>query len=388
MTTTERAGRTTYSGSHESLEALYPVLHAEACESERLRRPTPRAQAALRTSGVIGLMMPQSSGGWGADPIDIIEVIDHVSYADPAAGWLVRALVTESAIAATHLPTESATELFAGSDPAVASGFSCGQRGRGHSLPGGGLRIDGRWRFAPGISMATHVNLPVQLEETGEHLVCTVPRWQVTVDDRWEMLGLRGSAAFDIQASDLVVPQSMTYTLSPGSARPGSVVAALTPVALASMNHGAWSQGLARRMLDELRDLALRSPSGEGPGAAAGFYDEFAQHYAAVASTNALLRDAWRASSSMLAREGRLEDEQQTMVRLAAIAVSRSALEVSQAVHRLAGAHVARDGALQRLFRDAHTGAQHHDSAHDVLTQIGRSLVSVPGGNDPREDRR
>ncbi|MFD5469048.1 hypothetical protein [Streptomyces sp. NPDC127105] len=50
------------------LTDIYPLLQSEAEDSERLRRPTPVVQDALRDSGIFKLMMPAGLGGLEASP--------------------------------------------------------------------------------------------------------------------------------------------------------------------------------------------------------------------------------------------------------------------------------------------------------------------------------
>ncbi|MEV5868214.1 acyl-CoA dehydrogenase family protein [Streptomyces tendae] len=363
------------------LDDIYPLLQREAADSERLRRPTPAVQEALRASGVFGLMAPAALGGMEATPLQIMRVMEKLSHADASLGWLVRAVASETATAATYLGDEAVAALFAeGTFPLVA-GQSTAFTGRAVRV-GSGYRVDGTWQFAPGVSMATHLNLAVTVEGTGRRLVCLVPRPALRISDNWDMLGLRATSSLDYRAEDLLVDDAYVFAVGPHSPR-GRAANGPSPALMAGLHQAAWSQGVGRRMLDELRELTRRKDPAEGsPVTSDEFFAEFARHYSHVRGTQALLRDTWRDNEAALAAGAQLNDEQETMSRLACSLASRTALEISQLVHRFAGAQVMRDGVLQRFFRDSHAGGQHRGSSHIVTQKCGRMLSgTLPTGS-------
>ncbi|MFJ7199675.1 MULTISPECIES: acyl-CoA dehydrogenase family protein [unclassified Streptomyces] len=356
------------------LDTIRPLLLSEAPDSERLRRPTPAVQDALRDSGVLKLTVPAELGGLDASPLQTLEVMEKLSHTDASLGWLVRALTSETATAAAHLGDEAVAELFtAGADPLVA-GQSASFTGRAVRVTGG-YRVSGVWQFAPGVSMATHLNLSATVEGSGERIVCLVPRSAVRISDNWDMLGLRATASLDYRAEDVLVEDAYMYGIGPGNARRGRPANRLSPALSAGLHQAAWSQGVGRRMLDELRELTLRKdPAQESPVTSDEFFGEFARHFSHVRGTMALLRETWRENESTLSTGARLSDEQETMSRLACSLAGRTAVEISQLVHRFAGARVMRDGVLQRFFRDSHAGSQHRGSSHIVTQKCGRML--------------
>ncbi|MFJ4276213.1 acyl-CoA dehydrogenase family protein [Streptomyces coelicoflavus] len=200
------------------LDDIYPLLQREAADSERLRRPTPAVQEALRASGVFGLMAPAALGGMEATPLQIMRVMEKLSHADASLGWLVRAVASETATAATYLGDEAVAALFAeGTFPLVA-GQSNAFTGRAVRV-GSGYRVNGTWQFAPGVSMATHLNLAVTVEGTGQRLVCLVPRPALRISDNWDMLGLRATSSLDYRAEELLVDDRYVFAVGPRSPR-------------------------------------------------------------------------------------------------------------------------------------------------------------------------
>jgi alkylation response protein AidB-like acyl-CoA dehydrogenase len=379
MTTIHKANRVDRLLS--AIDALHDLVQSEAETAERLNRPTPATQRALRESGVFRALLSEELGGFGAEPSEMLEIIEHVSYLDPSLGWLVRVIASETANVANHLPRAVLDELGAGIDDLLVAGQAAVVGGT--AIPdAGGYRFTGSWRYAPGLAMATHVALCVSLEGTDDVLLGVVGREQLRIQDNWNVLGLRASASFDYDADDLFVPARFTFHPHAPERVATSVSSRLGPALLSGLHQGAWSQGVGRRLLDELRAVAvLRLDSGDDYLVSDEFYAEFARHYSHVKGTMALLRDTWRSNEETLRAGSPLSDEQETMSRLAASLSTRTVLEISQLVHRFAGAHVMRNGTLQRLFRDAHAGTQHRATANVVTQECGRMIIgALPAG--------
>lgn len=366
----------------KQLDEIYPLLQSEAADGERLRRPTPVVQDALRDSGIFKLMVPAELGGLEASPLRILEVMEKLSHADASLGWLVRAVASETATAATYLGDEAVAELFTEEAFPLVAGQSTAFTGRA-VREDGGYRVNGVWQFAAGVSMATHLNLAVTVQETGEQLVCLAPRAALRISDNWDMLGLRATASLDYRAEDLLIKDTYVFRPGPEHARRSRSLHGLSPALLAGLHQAAWSQGVGRRMLDELRELTQRKdPAAGSPVTSDEFFAEYARHFSHVRGTMALLRETWHDNESTLAAQAQLDDEQETMSRLACSLASRTAVEISQLVHRFAGVQVMRDGTLQRFFRDSHAGSQHRGSSHIVTQKCGRMLSgTLPAGS-------
>lgn len=381
MTTDLSGSKKTFS-LLEDIDRMYDLLQREAEDGERLHRPTPAVQKALKDSGVFQLMVPAELGGYEAGAMQIIEVIEKLSHADASIGWLVRVLASETAYAVTYLSQEAVTELFADGKQPLIAGQSTVPSGRAVKEHGG-YRVSGTWQYAPGLSMATHVDLGVTVEGTGETRVCLVPRSELRISDNWDMLGLRATASLDYTADELFVDEKFVFHPGLENARRGGIINRLSPALIAGLLQGVWSQGVGRRMLDELRVLTRRKViSGGTPVTSDEFFAEFARHYSHVRGTMALLREIWTENERVLHAHGRLDNEQETMTRLAASLATRTVLEISQLVHRFAGAQVMRNGTLQRFFRDGHAGTQHRGTSHLVTQQCGRMLSgTLPEGS-------
>lgn len=363
-----------------AIDNNFDLLQSEAEDSERLRRPTPAVQEVLKNSGVFSLLLPTEYGGADIGPLELIEVISHISHADGSLGWLVRVLASETGYAAASLPEHTARELFGGDNKALVAGIASMDFSGTARRVDGGYIVNGDWQYVPGLSMATHVDLGVTIEETGERITCVVPRSSLRINDNWSMLGLLSSSSLDYSAWELFVPDD--YTFQPDNLQRGPALLRLSPPALATLNQGAWSQGVGMRILDELKHLT-QSNRGQRDRdvTSAEFYAEFARHYSHVRGTGALLREIWGEVNEVLINGGMPDLELQTMFRLSASLSTRTVLEISHLAHRFAGGSVMHNGVLQRFFRDGHAGTQHRGTAHFITQQCGEILSgTMPEG--------
>ncbi|MFC0582916.1 acyl-CoA dehydrogenase family protein [Micrococcoides hystricis] len=366
----------------DAIDEAFPLLQSEAEAGERLRRPTPAVQNALKETGIFKLSVPTSLGGFEATPLELLRVIEKISHADASLGWLARVLTGETGVAATFLSRENAEKLFNGADWPRVAGQSTSFHGTAVKVDGG-YQVTGSWPFMAGTSMATHVNMGVTVEGTGEKIVCLVPRSELFMSDNWDMLGLLATSSLDYEAKDLFVPEKFAYTVEGSDGGRRGMTGKLSPTLVDSLKQAAWSQGVGRRMLDELKQLASAAANREhysrGDSAVSSdeFFYEFARHYSHVRGTLALLTETWSGYEQTLKADEEPTQQQETMARLATNLATRTALEISQIAHRFAGFQVMRHSALQRFFRDSHAGTQHRGSRLAVTAECGRMLAGV-----------
>ncbi|MFD4953891.1 hypothetical protein [Streptomyces sp. NPDC058451] len=134
--------------------------------------------------------------------------------------------------------------------------------------------------------------------------------------DNWDMLGLRATARLDYRAEEVLVEDKYVFGIGPENLRRGRCMSRVSPALPAGLHQAAWSQGVRRRMLDELRELTRRKDPSEGsPVTSDEFFAEFARHFSHVRGTMARPRETWRDNESTLATGAQLNDEQETMSR-------------------------------------------------------------------------
>ena len=70
---------------------LTDVLSAQADANERAGVLSDETVALLRESGLVGLWVPECFGGAEVSPLEALESVEALAYADGATGWVLMA---------------------------------------------------------------------------------------------------------------------------------------------------------------------------------------------------------------------------------------------------------------------------------------------------------
>lgn len=354
----------------DTLKDVMVVVQDEAETAERLRRPTPATQRALRDSGVLWLTVPAELGGADASPTEVLDVVADVAYADASIGWLLIALHTETARAAVELEHAAAARIFSLKDAPLVAGPAAPI---GTARPTTeGLLVSGSWKLASGLPLASHVRVSVQVEGEPQTVVVLLPKDELTIVDNWNVLGLRASAGLDFSCADVLVRDDL---VTRGATLRGGRFHHLSPALTIGLNQAAWAFGVGRRMLDELVSHAAERTELSGAAFGDEFYVEVGRAEARLRSSRALLDEVWADNEAIVDAAGSLPEQQITLSHLAHSHMVRTAREIGQLIHRFAGPAVIRDGVLQRFFRDVHAGMLHRGSSAVVTENCGRMLA-------------
>jgi alkylation response protein AidB-like acyl-CoA dehydrogenase len=360
----------------ERLDAITPLLKANADANEAGGRLTPEVEAALLNSGAYRVGIPQNLGGYEFSPRQVIETIEKISYADASTGWVFMALQMITGTTAAWLGEEATAELFAGDNHALIAGQ--GTRLGTAAKVDGGYRLSGSWSFASGMHQATHIHTAAFCPDTNQALVFTLPKEQATLIDNWDVMGLRATGSIDYVIEDVFVPDSFVYEVSIMDALNGGAIYHLGLANMSGICHTGWALGVARRLLDEMKELAGKKTG--APGATVDtdqFHAAYAKAEATLRSARAWTMEVWADNEAALDRGELLSTEQETLTRLALNNVTWSAHEVTMAVYKWAATAALRSGDIQRYFRDMHAGTQHVTSGPVVLQNCGRQLAGL-----------
>src|SRR5215472_4892971 len=253
------------------VETVAPVLTEHAPQSEKLGRLDEPTVEALRKTRLLRFACPRELGGYEADPVTAMEVLEAVTRIDGSAGWTLGILALTSAIAGSFLPAETAQRIFAKGVPPMAGLIA--PKGKAEPVDGG-YRVTGRWSFGSGIHHADWVIaaafLPGQPVPAGARMVL-LPRGQVIIHDNWQVAGLKASGSCDYSIENVFVPDEMTFPFMDsilGNAVTGGAALRLGIPAFVIPFHMAIALGIARRALDEITEQAVekvRGASGSPP---------------------------------------------------------------------------------------------------------------------------
>jgi indole-3-acetate monooxygenase len=369
-------------------ETMAPILTQHAPQSEKLGRLDEPTVETLRKTRLLRFVCPRELGGYEADPITEMEVLEAVTRIDGSAGWTLGILAITSAFAGAFLPVETAQRIFAKGVPPMAGMIQA----KGKAEPvAGGYRVTGRWAFGSGIYHADWVIagafLPDQPLPAGIRMVL-LPRRQVVIHDNWRVAGLKASGSCDYSIENVFVPDEMTFSFMDailGNAVTGGAALRLGLPALVTPFHMGVALGIARRALDEIAEQAVEKGRGSPPSPLPTHpHFQFALGKAELqfASARAL---ALQVLSSIWteARAGRVPPRpMQAQARAAAAYITEMAQRVTTVAFQSAGGGALFDtNPLQRCFRDVHAAGQHFVVSQSAYRALGQFKLAQPDAN-------
>ena len=373
---------------------LREPVSARADANERAGVLDDETVALLRESGLAGLWIPECFGGAEAGPLEGLETIEALAYADGATGWVLMAWEVAMASAAAYLPASASSAVFGdGAIPIIAgTGAPSGRA----VAEGDGYRLTGRWRYASGLLHAqwSHSGAPVYDGDEprmlpGRNLpevrIFIVPLEQVQLHGGWEdVLGLRATASVDYSITDVFVPGQYTHLQSANVAVAGGDLYRLGISGMGAICHSAWALGAGRRALDELAAIAVSEPSSSSRipvcGGDAAFRERYSVAEARLRAARALVIEAQSAIEKTVMSGAPPATRQVTLARLALNHVTSTVAEIGEFAYLYGGGVSLRPGALQRCFRDIHTGTQHATTGPAILQHVADELLGLAPG--------
>ncbi|WP_374022763.1 acyl-CoA dehydrogenase family protein [Mycobacterium sp. HNNTM2301] len=351
--------------------ALAPEITRRADEAEALGTLPIDLVERMRAAGIFRAVQPRSLGGFEVAPVDFIEMVEELARADGSVGWVAAIGAGAPAFTAWLEPAVAAALFGPDADFLAATVFT--PTGRAAPDGDGRFGIDGRWPFASGCRHAEWMlggmfvfdgDAPRMIAEQGpDWRLAFFPRAEAEIVDNWDVLGLRATGSNDVVARGLHVAEE--HTISPffRSARQDGALWRLPFFTLVGVGLVGVPLGIARRALDEFRELAVTKtragtfePLAQDPAAQV----EFARAEAGLRSARAFVLDEagglWET-----ARAGDPPSRQQrASFQLAAQQAMRAARQAVDTAFGLTGAGAVQAGhPLQRCFRDLHTAGQH-----------------------------
>ena len=367
---------------------IAPLLIEDAEAGEQARSITPRVVRAMQDAGAFRMTMPKALGGLEADPVTQYEVIEALSIADGAAGW-VAMIGSDAGYFAGRIPFALAKELFP--DPDLLSAGVSTPSGTAERVEGG-YRVKGRWAFASccrhatwfkGACVVTQAGQPV-LGAGGRPETCTavLPIEEVEIVDNWHTTGLCGSSSNDIAVHDVFVPERRVV----GNAMSGAE-AALPPGPLyvywmmLMCNVAGVPMGIARHAIDEACAIAN--------GKFAYGTRNLIRDDLLVQARIGRAETAWQAARAFIVET--VDELWQTLLAGDALSLGLKsrfrqcnlhgfhvALEVTQSMYGLAGSTALyRPHPLERALRDQTVAANHLLIRENAYAEIGRVSLGI-----------
>ena len=373
----------------EKAREFAPLFASQSSANEALGRLGDVTMDAVRRGKFLSLLVPKAFEGAEASPVEALQVIEALCQADGSTGWVVMAAGLSIAAASAFLEDEAAEELFGnGRFPLIA----------GHGAPNGkavaegnGFRLSGQWRYGSGVRNAEYIHSGAIIYDDGKPRLTAAGHPEVRIfitrhdeavfDDKWDVLGLRGTGSVDYTMSDVFVPESFTHPQSVRAPKRGGSLYTMGLLGFALIGHTGFALGLGRRALDEVARYAREhegSPS--SLRTSERFHTGYASAEAHLRAAHALVYETWRDIEASLDRGEGMSNRQITLARLSLRHVTDMAAEAATFAYREAGGTSLRDGPLQRCFRDIHAGTQHLHTSSLVFAECGRELAGLAQG--------
>ncbi|WP_306204623.1 acyl-CoA dehydrogenase family protein [Actinoplanes sp. RD1] len=355
-------------------ELLRPAIEKYRDEAEERGRPADELVAELRERGAFGVLTPPELGGFGASIAGALDFYARVARIDGPTAWLLWNF--NLGFAAGWLPDEATQRLWAGGTvPLMANSGTPGLL----TPVEGGYRLSGTWKIVSGAHVAEWYMLAGADPTAGPGFEAfrfsVVPRSEVSVQDTWDVVGMRASDSNSVTVEDVFVPAHMTQTLfAPHRTAGLSVINQLFPGCAAVLI------GMAEAAIDEVIALAAVKKGFDGIPLAE-------KDHVAIAVGRALSQVA-AARGLLLSTQGELDragaastERDRAAVRGAIVHVTETARTVLTSMYEAGSSDpLYRTSRLGRIYRDGMAAAQAANLSTTQWTIPGRLALGQPVG--------
>ena len=348
----------------------------DAAAADRAGWLSVRQQGLLHRRGWLRMLAPRAAGGLELPLPEAVRLEEAVAAIDGSMAWVLT-LCAGAGWFAGFMPPAVARAIVGTRRLCVAGS---GAVGGVADIEGAGqfddaataYRISGRWDYASGAPMATHLTLNAVVRRHGQALLDAqgaplvrafiVPRRLVKLTPSWGSMGLRASASHSYTIEAAAIDGGHGFRIDAASATAPGPLYRFPFMALAFVTLSANLAGMAAHFLalaapaiGRRRHGASGLPLLQAPGVAERLAQAGAQLAAARSHFYALLDAAWHdvaAGATMPAAQSQaLEAASKALVEAARAAVD--------GIYPYCGLAAAGDTEINRVWRDFHTATQH-----------------------------
>lgn len=356
----------------DAVQDLLPQFRERADEAERLRVVPESSVKDLEASGFFRMLQPRRFDGLECDPVDFYTAVRMIASACGSTGWVASVLgVHPWQVALFH---DTAQQAVWGEDPTTRLSSSYAPTGRA-TLTEGGYRLSGRWSFSSGCDHASWVLLGGLVSNDEGQVVdfktFLVPRSDYTVEDVWNVVGLRGTGSNDIVVDDVHVPDEFTLSMSDTGRcyGPGqqvnesdlyklpfhSIFTSTITAPIVGMASGAYDEHVEMQR-KRVRAAYIAEKASNDPFAAV----RIARAASEIDAAWALLVNNLREMQDLVARGEKIPLSVRLKVRRDQVLGTERAVGAIDSLFEASGGRALAEGTyLQRAWRDAHAGRVH-----------------------------
>lgn len=366
------------------------ILRENADRADRDSRLTEQAVTALRDAGLFRLGVPAAVDGHEAGLATCVEVVSELARACPSSAWVVAVSYGAQFMGALFGETVR-QELWGQSPDVVMCGAFRGANVTATPVPGG-QRVTGRWSWMSGVSHSqwTLLGIPVMDAEGGTlgQAMAVVPVTDVSIEDTWNMVGMRGTGSNTVVADEVFVPAERIKPFGDivgGGPRTSVEPLYRIPVGSLALTLAAALLGATRAIFDTAMGLVAA-----GKPMANSVYPHLAESpgVRANVATAATLIDSAELHLLRSAREldhaaatgADIDLTVRARARMDTGHASTCLREAARLLLNVSGASsFSRTNPVQRYWRDLETGAHHPLLSAELSQDIyGRALVGAP----------
>lgn len=208
-------------------ESLVPVFKERALEAAQQGRLHDETIEDMRKAGFFKIVQPKKWGGYELHPNVFFDVQMKLAEGDMSAAWCLGVIAIHNWQMA--LFDDRAAQDVWGEDDSVLISSSYMPVGKVTRVEGG-FKLSGRWGFSSGSKHCQWIFLgamipPANEGEGPDMRTFLLPAEDYTIEDNWEVMGLRATGSHDIVVDDVFVPEYRTHKaidgftmMSPGNA--------------------------------------------------------------------------------------------------------------------------------------------------------------------------
>ncbi len=370
-----------------AVDAVLPLVRENVERIRTDRRLPDHVELALRDTGINRLALPASLGGLEAPTADTMDVLERIAAVDGSTAWC-QIIGAGSNIFAGYLPPDGAREVFADPDRGSATMFA--PLGTLEAATDGLWRLHGRWPYVSNCLHAEWIGLGAKLKRDGAtdpvQRLAFVRADELTIEDTWDVVGLRGTGSHHVSADGVVVDPDHCC-LFVGAAWPDTPLWRMPVFSIILPWLSAVPLGIARGALDEVAHQVRQGREGVRRGDLAGDPLAMADYAAAELRLHAArtgLVSLVREAHEKVADGDVLVRRELARIYLANLHATDTAVEVTGVAHRLGGsAAVYADSPLLHALDDVLAARQHFQFAAEHRVDLGRVLAGLDATYPP-----
>jgi 3-hydroxy-9,10-secoandrosta-1,3,5(10)-triene-9,17-dione monooxygenase len=368
-----------------NVEALQPMLRANAARAREERRVPVENVQALREAGFFLALQPAEWGGAEVDPQYFFRAQAAIAEACMSTAWAC-GIVSVHAFQLALMDRRAQQDVW-GDDIHTRVSSSYAPMGKVTPVEGG-FQFSGRWGWSSGCDHCTWVLLGGILPD-GSYRTFLLPRSDYKIEDTWNSMGLQGTGSNDIVVDDVFVPDYRTHKQSDGfeGTNPGVTEDSAT---LYSM---PWAQlfvrvvstpaiGAARSALGQYTELVKGKASGDVTKLAqdTGTQMRIAKARNTIEEMSGVMYTNFDRMMDALREGEAIAIDDRILYRYQASLVIEKSIEVVDSLFSSAGgSSVFLGSEIQQRFLDIHTARAH---VANNPTSFARNLGSIMLGAD------